>query len=273
MDILARQTDTGEAVAVENQLEWTNFAHLAQLLVYAAGCDARVAIWVATEFVYELAEVLHWLNEWTVSKVRFYGVKVQAVRLAECSDPEPRFRKVVYPGGWDKAETLLPGRIASPEAQRYGKFFDSLIDAVDRTGMFQRRPFQRFGNGDRHFRSVDIDGLSYAVTLSGINDAWVTLHIEIGDKELTKHIFDALHENRSRIEAAVNIGGGSNWAWHRSDPWGFASISARRDGSIDNPPEMHDETRQWMRELLPQFKDVFEPQVARIINNTPEVGS
>ena len=141
LDILARQTDTGEAVAVENQLEWTNFAHLAQLLVYAAGCDARVAIWVATEFVYELAEVLHWLNEWTVSKVRFYGVKVQAVRLAECSDPEPRFRKVVYPGGWDKAETLLPGRIASPEAQRYGKFFDSLIDAVDRTGMFQRRPF------------------------------------------------------------------------------------------------------------------------------------
>ena len=77
LDILAKDTDTGDLVAIENQLEWTDFNHLGQLLAYATGCDARVAIWVATEFRYELAEALHRLNDWTGNGIRFFGVKVE----------------------------------------------------------------------------------------------------------------------------------------------------------------------------------------------------
>ena len=41
LDILAKETRTQRLVAIENQLEWTNFGHLAQLLVYAAGCGTE----------------------------------------------------------------------------------------------------------------------------------------------------------------------------------------------------------------------------------------
>ena len=47
LDILARETNENVMVAIENQLEWTDHSHLGQLLTYAAGCDASIAIWVA----------------------------------------------------------------------------------------------------------------------------------------------------------------------------------------------------------------------------------
>ena len=43
LDILAKGVDTGALVAIENQLEWSDVDHLGRLLIYAAGCDARVA--------------------------------------------------------------------------------------------------------------------------------------------------------------------------------------------------------------------------------------
>ena len=73
--------DTGvNVVAIENQLEETDHSHLGQLLTYATGCGAHIAIWVAPEFGYEHAEALHRLNEWTSERIRFYGVKIEVIK-------------------------------------------------------------------------------------------------------------------------------------------------------------------------------------------------
>ena len=53
LDILAKEPDTGVLVAIENQLEWTDFQHFGQLLTYATGSKAQVVIWVAPVFRYE----------------------------------------------------------------------------------------------------------------------------------------------------------------------------------------------------------------------------
>ena len=102
LDILAREIDEDVAVAIENQLEETDLLHLGQLLTYATGCDARIAIWVAPEFGYEHARALHLLNEWTNEIIRFYGVKVEYGRKHGASTAEPRFRVAVSPAGLDK---------------------------------------------------------------------------------------------------------------------------------------------------------------------------
>ena len=78
LDILARDTDTKDLVAIENQLEWTDTPHLGQLLTYATGCDAHVAIWVATEFRHEYAKALHRLNEWTSDRAEVLWRKDRA---------------------------------------------------------------------------------------------------------------------------------------------------------------------------------------------------
>ena len=82
LDILARETREDAKVAIENQLEETNLHHLGQLLTYATGCGAHIAIWVAPEFGYEHAQALHLLNEWTNGRIRFYGVKVEVIKKA-----------------------------------------------------------------------------------------------------------------------------------------------------------------------------------------------
>ena len=78
-DILAKVAGADEKVAIENQLESANHSHLGQLLTYAAGLKAQIAVWVAPEILYEHAAALHWLNKST-SGPRFYGVKVMVLK-------------------------------------------------------------------------------------------------------------------------------------------------------------------------------------------------
>ena len=132
LDILAREADTDVLVAIENQLEWTDINHLGQLLTYATGCDAQIAIWVAPEFRYEYAKALHRLNEWTSKRIRFYGVKIEVIRRTGDSRPEPRFRKVVYPGGWDKDITLPPEPPMPMSVKKHHDFYQPLIAELER---------------------------------------------------------------------------------------------------------------------------------------------
>ena len=170
LDSLAKETDTDVLVAVENQLEWTDFDHLCKLLTYPAGSHAPLVIWVSPLFRYEHAQALHRLNEWTAAGIRFYGVKIEAVLTSRDSDPKPRFRKVVYPGGWNKKETWRSGQLG-PESLRYQEFFEPVIAELLSSGPFDRSPIQRFGPSGKYFPSPLNAGIRYAAGLeSGTAD-------------------------------------------------------------------------------------------------------
>ena len=265
LDILARDTDTDELVAIENQLEWTDTHHLGQLLTYATGCDARVAIWVATEFRHEYATALHKLNEWTSDKSRFYGVKIELVRKNDTSCPEPRFRKVVYPGGWDKDITLPIDPPMPPLAKKHHDFYQPLIEELLRA-RFAVSAIQYYDYTGRFFRPSLQPDTGYAVSIDWRNSAWVTLHIDAGDKELTKRIFDELQADWKDIECSIDTGPSPDWQWLRHDNYSFSSINIRRDGAIDDPPKKLEELRSWMFDLLPKFKKVFDPRVSDILS-------
>ncbi len=265
LDILAQDTETGVRVAIENQLEWADIGHLGQLLTYATGCNARVAIWVATGFRYEFAMALHRLNEWTRDEIRFYGIKVEVVRKTGVSCPEPRFRKVVYPGGWNKDLTLPTKPPPPPYVQKYNDFFQPLIADLMRTG-FADKIVQHFNYTGRFFPSRLVPDVGYAVSLEGENDAWVTFHVQTNDNKLTKRIFDELQAEQDAIEAGIDAGSDPEWHWRRHDRFTFSSINVRKIGSIDDPPVKLDETRAWMLDLVFKFKETFDPCVARILS-------
>ena len=267
LDILAKEAGTDVLVAIENQLEWTDTHHLGQLLTYATGCNAPVAIWVASGFTHEYAKALHRLNEWTKDEISFYGVKVDVIKRTDHSRPEPRFRKVVYPGGWDRDLTLPPGRPVPPYIQKYDDFFQPLIGELIRTG-FADKAVQNFNHTDRFFPSRLNRGVGYAATLEG-NDAWVTLHISTENKQLTKRIFDELQAKQEDIESRIDARPDPEWHWRRWDKFTFSSINIRRDGSIDDSPEKLGEIRAWMLDLLPKLKEVFDPRVENILSRLP----
>ena len=264
LDILAREVQTGVMVAIENQLEWTDTGHLGQLLTYATGCNAHIAIWIATEFRYEYAKALHRLNEWTNEGIRFYGVKVELIGTSGDSSPEPRFWKVVYPGGWDKDVTLPPVPPMPPHVQMHHDFYRPLIDELIRADLADKAVYH-YSHTGRFFPSRLSEGVGYAVSLEGRNDAWVTLHIQTESNELTKWIFDELENRREDIESRIDADPSLEWHWRRHDRNTFSSISIRRDGSIDDPPEVLERTRTWMLDLLPKFKEVFDQSVADIL--------
>ena len=264
LDILARERDTGVRVAIENQLEETDLGHLGQLLTYATGLDARVAIWVAPAFYHEYAQALHKLNQWTGDAIRFYGVKVEVVRKPG-GKPEARFRTVVYPGEWHLDRTLAPGA-KSTRAQQHDDFFRPLIEDLRRV-RFTGRDTQYFDHTGRWFPSQVGDGIGYAVSFWK-NAAWVTLHIRMGDNEVTKHIFDELLADRERIESSSIVPPDSEWEWDRNDRYTFSSISVWREGSIDAQPNDLASTREWMFDLLPKFRHVFDPAVEQILDES-----
>ena len=151
LDILARDADEGVKVAIENQLEETDLHHLGQLLTYATGCDAQVAVWVAPEFCYEHAQALHQLNEWTKENIRFYGIKVEVIKKAGGEHLEPRFRKVVYPGGWSKKDTLPSGEMPATK-RKYHEFFQPLVTRLIGEG-FTDKAVNHWGHTGRLFPS------------------------------------------------------------------------------------------------------------------------
>ncbi len=262
LDILARETREDVKVAIENQLEETNLHHLGQLLTYATGCGAHIAIWVAPEFGYEHAQALHLLNEWTNERIRFYGVKVEVIKKAGALFPEPRFREVVYPGGWNKALTLPSGEMSLTKRQHH-EFFQPIVSKLLADG-FADSAHLNFWYADRIFPSRIHKKIGYAVSLDK-GKAWVTLHIRLEDKLRTKQVFDKLEEHREHIQESVEPGPGTDWRWNRHDRHLFSSVNIRREGSIDDPPAKLDETRAWMLDLLPKLKEVFDPHLEEIL--------
>ena len=165
LDILAREADDGALVAIENQLEETDLSHLGQLITYATGCGAHVAIWVAPEFGYEHAQALHRLNEWTNGRIRFFGVKVEVIKKAG-GVPTPRFRKVVYPGGWSKEATLPSGEMP-PTKRRHHEFFQPLVTKLLGEG-FADKAVQYFDHTGRIFPSSAATKIQATWSASGI---------------------------------------------------------------------------------------------------------
>ena len=265
LDILARETDTGRLVAIENQLEWTDTDHMGRLIAYSTLLDARIAIWIAPEFLYEHAKVLNRLSEWTRDDIEIYGIKVEIEKKTAAPDPEPRFSKVVYPGGWDRENTLPVDPPAPPHIQQFTDFFEPLINKLLDTGFSTERPIRMFDYTGRYFPSMKNDGIWYAASLEGKKNAWVSVHIRTNDNKMTKNLFDKLEAEKDQIESNIEADPDPDWSWRRHNRHTFSSINIRKDGSIDDPAYRLKETRDWMLDLLPKLKELFDPRISSII--------
>ncbi len=261
LDILAKDSDSGRLVAIENQLEWADLHHLGQLLTYATGCDAHVAVWVARGFTYEFAQALHRLNKWTKEEFAFYGVAIELWKRSDDSSFKPTLRKVVYPDGWER--DLTPhGNPMHQEKQKYNDFFRPLIAELTRPSGFADKALYHYGYTGRRFPSGIDPRVWYTVTVTRDEGAWVTLYIESESRDV-KPIFDALQQCQAQIESGIGAG---PLHWERRRHY-FSSIYILRDGcSIDDPQKKLEETRRWMCDLLLKFKDVFDPRVATILD-------
>ena len=99
-DIVARDPRDGNRVLIENQLERADLHHLGQVLAYLAGLDAKVVIWVATNFDAAHLSALRWLNEHSGEGFAFFATRIRAARIGD-SAMAPVFEVLERPNEWE----------------------------------------------------------------------------------------------------------------------------------------------------------------------------
>ena len=131
LDLLA-ETGDGDIVAIENQFDRTNHRHLGQLLTYAAGCDAKILIWIVEEARDEHRAAVEWLNRKTGVDTHFYLVTVKIVQIDD-SLPAYQFIPVVAPNQWGKEQYRKTAEI-TPAARKCGQYFRAFTEELGKRG-------------------------------------------------------------------------------------------------------------------------------------------
>ena len=207
-DILA-ESEEGDPILIENQLQKTDHDHLGKLLTYVSNLEAKKAIWISKEPRSEHERAIEWLNELT-SDVDFYLVKIEAFRIGD-SDPAPKFTIIAGPTESGKVVGSEKKELAERHKKRL-KFWEGLLEkSKKRTSLHSNispsiNSWIGTGSGKRGL------GFNYVVTYK---HGQVELYIDRGknSQDENKKIFDELYEHKDEIEKIF----GTKLDWQRLD--------------------------------------------------------
>ncbi len=251
------EDEQGNSVVIENQLEKTDHTHLGQILTYTVEIDAKTIIWISPEPRVEHVEVIEWLNEVTPMDMRWYVLKIEAVKI-DNSPVAPLFSVIAGPSREQKAT----GEVKKDVAERHQKrilFWEGLLQVLnDKTGLFQNiSPSQ----DNWISTSTGVSGVNFMVAIR-LNGATIKLVMEKSgeQQELNKAIFDYLHDKKDEIEKT--FGKGINW--RRMDN----QISSRIEYDMDNFGLRDESTWEQGYEtiagMLTKWNGAFKPYFAEI---------
>ena len=254
LDILARNANTQDTVAIENQLEETNHTHLGQLLTYAAGTEAKTAIWIATKFREEHRAALEMLNDNSNGKIAYLGVEVETIRIGN-SEPAALFQTVVTPNNWRNNFDPVSGE-TTPGQQRYIAYWKPLLQRLNeghnwgltnleyRTSQFNAGSGLRrgFGNFYRTMRFTNSREIRVEMVIRGPSAEW------------NKAVFDTLMSSREEIEGAAG-----ELVWERLNEATTSRLGYSRQGWIREPEETLEQHRQWMFDKVTTIHNYLRP--------------
>lgn len=98
-DILTKSAD-GTDVVIENQYGYMDDAHLGKALIYMAGLQTRIVIWVAENFTPAYLHTINWLNRHS-EELNFLAVQVRVVQIDD-SRRVPLFEVIAKPDDWEQ---------------------------------------------------------------------------------------------------------------------------------------------------------------------------
>jgi hypothetical protein len=128
VDILAKETNSGDYIIIENQLEPTNHDHLGKVITYAAGYDAKYIIWIVKDVLDEHQKAIEWLNEHLDDSISCFLVRIEVWQIGD-SDPAPRFEVISLKNNWVASlKRTVSSDELSPNRLRQQEFWGALRD-------------------------------------------------------------------------------------------------------------------------------------------------
>src|SRR5690606_32673130 len=149
--------------------------HLGKLLTYAAGNEAAIAVWIASEFREEHRQALDWLNGRTDQETEFFGIVLEALQI-DNSRPAPNLRLVAFPNDFRKRAVERQRGPTTPRAEAYRAFFQHLIDRLREDHRFTQA--QKGQPQGWYSFACGMSGVSYAFAFGGGERVRVELYID-----------------------------------------------------------------------------------------------
>ncbi len=97
--VLAKDEKRGHYVIVLGHLDGINAETFGNMIMYAAGLEAKSIICVGKEITAEIRQSLDWLNMVSRDDVNFYATELELWRIDD-SVPAPNFNVVCQPNMW-----------------------------------------------------------------------------------------------------------------------------------------------------------------------------
>jgi hypothetical protein len=208
VDIYGEDGD-GNKIIIENQLERTDHSHLGQILTYLVNLDANIAIWIAANPVEEHREVIEWLNETTPEGMRFYLIKIEAIKIEGQNSVAPLFTVVEGP----TQEKKKIGAEKKEHAQRHSvrrEFWTQFLEAMNQKSTL----CQNISPSTDSWIGIalGVTGISLNLVATG-KYARAEIYINRGEAKENKRVFDHLYSSKEDIEK----GFGASLVWERME--------------------------------------------------------
>ena len=195
-DLVAHGVANDRTVVIENQFNSTDHGHLGKSLVYAAGKEADVVVWIAEDFTSEHTRVLEMLNQRTDDGLGFFGFKAGLIQIKD-SPYAIDFTPIVRPDNWSPVQTQEELSETEQAQLHFWKSFQSYLRE----------------NNLEHFASREAGGrASYAIRI-GFSEAKIRPTARFGSDKLLCFVrldndessFAGIEEDqfRSRVRDAV----------------------------------------------------------------------
>lgn len=238
VDIYARDTESNKKIVIENQLENTNHDHLGKMLVYAAGLDADIAIWVVKDVNEEHRQAIEWLNDNSFEKINIFLVKLELWQI-DNSPIAPKFQVICEPNNWAKVlKQQSKDNITDLELRQmeYWQGFVDYAKSKDKTYISQRPSIY-------NWYVIRIGSTDYKIKLvHSVNSDIMRCQLEI----FNDSIYKKLEQYRTEIDNKIN---GLEWEYLEDRKVNRISCN---NSSKDNASSY-----VWLLDMVDRFKEVF----------------
>ena len=238
VDIYARDTESNKKIVIENQLENTNHDHLGKMLVYAAGLDADIAIWIVKDVNEEHRQAVEWLNDNSFEKINIFLVKVELWQI-DNSPIAPKFQVICEPNNWAKVLKQQSKENVSDLELKQMEYWQGFVDyakSKDKTYISQRPSIY-------NWYVIRIGSSDYKIKLvHSVNSDMIRCQLEI----FNDAIYKKLEQYRTEIDNKIN---GLEWEYLEDRKVNRISCN---NSSKDNASSY-----VWLLDMVDRFKEVF----------------
>ena len=148
-------------------------------------------------------------------------------------------------------------RVGPKDPERYGNFFQGLIDTLREKHRFtnarkgQPQNWYSFSSGYSY--------ITYGANFTGQREARVEVYIDYPEADRNIGFLEELRQHQDEVQSQLG-----NLDWQRLENRRACRIALTRPGSIDNDDDVLADIQEWMTTNLLKFKQEFDPLLAQL---------